>query len=72
MNSRITITLVPAELAMAFMPLVQAGVLGGPNITPCSGWMLIEPDPLTTAGVVGADGFCGVTQSVIVEEGLNT
>ena len=29
--------LLPAELAMAFIPFDQAGVLGGPNMTPCRG-----------------------------------
>jgi hypothetical protein len=59
--------LLPALDAIAFMPLVQTGVLGGPNIWPCNGWMAIDPAPLTTAGVPVGD-----THSVIVADGLNT
>ena len=32
-----TMTLLPAELAMQFIPFDHGGVLGGPNMTPCSG-----------------------------------
>ena len=35
--------LLPAELAMQFIPLDQTGVLGGPNITPCNGCTATDP-----------------------------
>jgi hypothetical protein len=59
--------LLAPEDAIAFMPFVQDGVLGGPNITPCSGWMAIDPTPFTTAGVP-----VGETQSVTDVFGLET
>ena len=52
---------------MAFMPLVHGDIFGGPNIWPCSGWIAIDPAPLTTAGVPVGD-----TQSVTVAEALKT
>ncbi len=60
-------TLLPALDAIAVIPLVQGGVFGGPNITPCSGWIATEPAPLTAAAIP-----VGATQSVIVADGLNT
>ena len=57
-------TLLPAELAMAFMPFVHGGVLGGPNITPCSGCTATEPAPATTAAVLS-----GATHNVTVDDG---
>jgi len=60
-------TLLPALDAIAFMPLVHDGMVGGPNIWPCSGWIAIDPAPFTAAGVP-----VGETHRVIVADGLNT
>src|SRR5260370_3664396 len=60
-------TLLPADDAIAVMPLVHAGVFGGPNITPCNGCIATDPAPFTAATVP-----VGATHSVIVAEGLNT
>jgi hypothetical protein len=57
----------PADDATAFMPFVHGGVFGGPNMTPCNGWIATEPAPFTAAAVPVGD-----TQSVIVADGLNT
>lgn len=60
-------TFAPALDAIAFIPAVQAGVLGGPNITACSGWIATDPAPFTAAAIP-----IGETQSVMVADGLNT
>lgn len=62
-----TMTLEPPADAIAFMPLVHGGVLGGPNVTPCNGWTATDPAPLTTAGVP-----VGETHSVTLADGLKT
>lgn len=59
--------LLPGADAIAFIPLVHDGIPGGPNITPCSGWIVTENAPLALAGVP-----IGETHSVIVADGLNT
>ena len=65
--SRMEIGLPSPDEAAALIPLVQDGMPGGPNITPCSGLTATEPAPLTMARVP-----VGATQSVTAGEGLKT